>query len=264
MFLSSKRNIEAVNFASEDLQKFFCHDVQRSDYYCSVWHRTREEAAQLDSHFGGATFSDNVAAFTESFLMWLEERKAEALLPWIMREHVTLDKKSTPFEFLNLTKDWLEEFGVAEASTKPYLSHLQGPEKIKRFAQFVARESISEEKWNLLFQRKGKHLDLQGFVSWLIVYPEEKTLYVVYDEEKINSSTQDKKLAAQRFQKVFLHELGHARLNFDYVLGAEGQAPLPAHEVESWLYASAIRGLILGTRARVCRLLDKAIDDEWR
>lgn len=264
MFIPSKRYRETVEFANEDLRKFFCHDVQRSDYYCSIWHRTREEAAQLDPHFRSEAFSDNVATFTESFLTWLEKRKVQVLLPWIKQEYVTIERKSAAFEYMMLTKNWLEEFGPAGSIIIPQQRVSQSPVKTKRFAQFVARESISGEKWNLLFHAKGKNDDLQGFVSWLIVNQKDKTLNVVYDEEKVNSSTQDMNLAADRMQRVILHELGHARTHLNYLLEKKSPASLSVHEAEAWLYATIVRGLILGMKARICRLLDIPIDDEWR
>ena len=263
MFTSNKRNNETVRLAAKDLRMFFRYDVERSDNYRTIWHRTREEIVQFDPTFESIAFTDDVAAFTEELLLWSEDRKLKAQLPWIIKKEITIDKSTWSFEYLLLIKNWLEEFGPIKTVFDPTTDIKQRSGKTIRFAQFVAKETISNQKWDLLFHRKGKEEDLKGFASWLVVNPQDHTLVVLYDEDLVRSSSPDTNIAADRLQKVFLHELGHVRMHFGLYLKEKETVSPSTHEVESWLYALTVMGLIRGMKSRICHLLDMSLVEEW-
>lgn len=272
MFIPNKRYQQTVKFANDDLRKFFCHNFQSMVLYRETWLRARDEVIGFHpSSEREIACCHDAASFTESFLTWLEEAKTTVRLPWLKNEHISLDKNSASFAYLSLVKDWLEDFSTGARHIKEYPDELWVPStKIFLFAQFVARECISGGGWTLLFQPKQRDQDLRGFVSWLIANPADKTLIVIYDGETIKSSSQDKSLVAQRLQNVFLHELGHARMNLGFILEAQAstlsssyEVELSSHEAESWLYAHTVMGLILGMSSRINRLLGTSSDYEW-
>ena len=112
-----------------------------------------------------------------------------------------------------------------------------------------------------------------GFASWLVVGNDEDQsptgeLHIISNIAKIEStSKKDINTQAMRFEKTYLHELGHARTNIEHYF----TAPLldgvvysqPDHETRAWIYSYAIRAFISSARARISRLLRKG-DDEWK
>jgi hypothetical protein len=95
-------------------------------------------------------------------------------------------------------------------------------------------------------------------------------LHLVYDQNTIDAANPDGLVREHAYEKIFLHELGHAACEHaHHMLDVATTSPnqpahvLPRHELEAFVYAFAVRGMVLGMRSRLNRLL-KQSDDTWR
>ena len=135
------------------------------------------------------------------------------------------------------------------------------------FARFVCQRIGCQVQ---IYEMESEWFAPHGLVSWLLVRCNNPTqLHIVYDRAKIDESTVDPVAREQRYEKIFLHELGHARLHNDFLRERAQGGPddhihvLPVHEVEAFVYAFTVRGLMLGMLSRVNRLLGSE-DLTWK
>ena len=271
--------IQAINTdAHNDLWDFFL-DLFDLPVFRGEIESAHKEAAKHDKAFGdaiGAVFED----FTEPFLYWLEEREKDAKPPWEVREGDNLRQPMLPSDskcrkFLLSLLDRLER--LVEPSDEDGL----------KIAKFGYRPSVLLEKFgqSTALNRLGCILSYNdcrlewekytGFASWLIVFKDSENndsglkgdIHIVSNIDRIRGSSSETDNQARRFEKVYLHELGHATTNLQYYFDASPVDGVvtsrPEHETRAWIYACAIQAYVSSARARISRLLRKG-DNEWK
>ena len=155
----------------------------------------------------------------------------------------------------------------APASDDPRRAIPRAPAIRMAFARYLADRGGYRIQWS---EAPTPWFGETGFVSWLLVRRANPLqLYIVYAREKIDGSVSDDLLALeQRYEKIFLHELGHVRLHAEVLRDSRlttRSAPevFPVHEVEASLYASMVRGMAIGMSSCLDRLLGQA-DEAWK
>ena len=85
--------------------------------------------------------------------------------------------------------------------------------------------------------------------------------------EKIQQKLSHRAEFVSRFERVVLHELGHARIHIDWYLsqlanGIDMAESYPTHELEAWIYSLAIRTYVVSVKSWITRILSDQ-DDQW-
>lgn len=262
-----------IKDAHSDLGDFLQDHLNVPDFIGDL-KKARDEAKKHDDTFIAATAED-LQDFIEPFLEWLEERRESEppKLPWETDDtyEPSLPHESKCRKFLINILDRLQRLIEPSGdSLKIQNFGNQVSKSLEDFGRFTASKLNCILSYNDYELQWGK---FPGFASWLVVgYDEDQSptgdLYIISNINKIESlSKKNINTQARRFEKTYLHELGHARTNIQYYF----TAPLvngvvysrPEHETRAWLYSYAIRAFISSPRARISRLLRKG-DNEWK
>jgi hypothetical protein len=207
--------------------------------------------------------------FVEPFLDWLELRRSRRLAPWIDSGGQLQISGDSPclwfLEFFHHTLgDMVQPGHEGKRMNGPHISG-----RLRDLGTLVAKRRLELKRWTLTFYPKPPNESLRGYASWLIVYREGKELHIMYDADLIAESDPPTDTVVERLEKIFLHELGHARCDLGFYLRELERAHVsqlipadPVHETHAWLYTHAVRAFISSARARVCRLIHDR-DDEW-
>jgi hypothetical protein len=220
------------------------------------WLDALSDAKKIDKNFQ-AYNETSLMEFVEPFLIWLEERNTR------------VSKGSAFHHFLELFCHILEDL-IEPGHHQKGINGSHITQRLRDFGCLVANKKLKTKNWTLCFYPKPPNENLYGFASWLIVYPKDRELHIMYGKDLIFESNLKTGKAVERLEKIFLHELGHARLDLEFYLAelAKPQATqfirsTPVHETHAWLYAHIIRAFISSTRSRLCRILQDC-DNEWK
>ena len=254
----------------------FLWDVLDVPTFRSELKAARDEAVKHDAVFGRVCGTDP-CDFVQPFLYWLEHRHEGPSLPWEVKDFngvglPLLPSKSKCRVFLVSLLDRLERLTEPsdEAGLKIQKFGHRPSFLLEKLGQFVAANRLScTLSYNDCPLPWNEHV---GFASWLIVFDHSDgaligDLHILSNIDKIAASSVETDNQARRFEKAYLHELGHARTNLQHYLNASPVDGIvnsrPEHETHAWIYSSAIQAFISGARARICRLLRKG-DNEWK
>jgi hypothetical protein len=162
---------------------------------------------------------------------------------------------------------------------------------LDNFFNYLAEEKFDTVPWVVNFQpiRKRRRGCLHDTISFLYLSspPSEGrkgVLHILYAPDKIFEKTRDKQGRIACLEKIFLHEIGHARVNLTdwykpkldskneknrkWHLGNPSEfgpyaVSSPAeHEFMAWAYGFSARSCIKSFRSWITRLF-KEIDEEW-
>jgi len=258
-------------YAHSDLCAFFSEHF----YPENIWKEAEHEAQKIDATFPQ---SNNAHNFISEILPWLEERKRSTvpISPWEVTQGNLVITNTAILMFLNDLKSiWLTRLLMPG----PYVDIHQprfypdGGRTFKYFCKFVGEERITPGvRWRVILRKKSKER-LKNFVSWLVVSPSVGTLkkpnclIIVIDMEKIQQKLSHRAEFVSRFERVVLHELGHARIHIDWYLkqlanGIDMAESHPTHELEAWIYSLAIRTYVVSVKSWITRILSDQ-DDQW-
>jgi hypothetical protein len=251
MFLNEGDRRRFVETATEDLWGFLQNSEGGGDF--TTWEGAYAQARALHHKF---PHCERASEFIVALFAFLDANPIAAVseVPQVSEMRV----------FLKELHRWLENF----ASADEMLPEFYGTSHIMDFGHFVAQTLERKLHWTNASTgvktengRSLKGFPKGSFVSWTIVM-DRSNIHIIYDKERMLSAPAGPRppfLVQQIFERVLLHEIGHARLQlgfFDFCL--PGQASKPVHETEAWLYALVIRTLVIATRARVDRYLGLA------
>lgn len=268
MYIPAKDIKSILQDARKDL-RVFLHDWLNDGVFLNEWLAAQKEAKKCDPNLPKKVIeADNFGQFFEPFLDWLERRRKKPEAPWKSNDiNEPYLQNTTFYRFLSTVLDTLqflvepsdpEGRKIDECQDRP--SHL-----LEAFGR------MTTERFGYVLSFNDKILpwdEYSGFVSWLLVCVEEKELHIITNNDIINRQVDDTATVARRLEKVYLHELGHAKTRLDYY----EKAPVdkrgmvrsqPNHETRAWLYAYAVMAHISSIRSRITRLLHKG-DSEWR
>jgi len=270
MFIPLKKIQEIVEFAYSDVWDFLNEILNDPTYFRhwpkAHWLNAQSYVKQLDGKSPAASVSD-VCHFIEPFLEWIEQRRVKNFDPWIIQTNQRkLSSDSSCFYFLEFLYHILGS--LIEPGHRDKLIYGRNiSDNLKRLGELVAFNNLENKDWKISFVPKTNEIELYGFASWLIVYEDDRWLHIVYDREQIEESTSGSNAVAKRLEKIFLHEIGHARTNLPHYLGwtSEGNVirAAPIHETLAWHYSYTIRSCISSARSRISRLLGE-YDNEWK
>jgi len=286
MFIPVDQITSIIKDAHDDLLAFLV-DFYKEGSLKQEWSNAETEMAEIEKT-PNMPRSAGFGEFIDRFLPWLEDRRGDPLRPpWMIVEkpgkrrekEVCLPMTSECLRFLKSLADNLdsllepsEEYGI-----KLRLCGGRPSSLLQSFAMFTARQQNCILSYNDIRFDWDKH---PGFASWLIVYAngeeeepvQEKDavqgeLHVVSNEKRIARSSKEVDIQTRRFERAFLHELGHARTKLERYLerhAVNGVVySLPEDETHAWVYVCGLEACIAGARARMNRLLRRG-DGEWR
>ncbi len=313
--IDSRTFARAAEKAEEDLRSFYL-ECTNPDPSVSQWldFRLRDpnwenvcdmiknkvlEEQKKDNTYPSFPDCEDALHFFEELLAWLDKTKAELKWPWRSGTYIREIKKDASYIFI-----LLDSFKVAfldgHCTPRPQKDDSNKKNNdviviqdelliniwmLLEFLEFVGKHEVDKDSWvvRLVSTADGPPV-VAHFLSWLIVDHISKTLYILYNDEKISQGAKDEYERITRLETAFLHELGHAVNHLDwykekltsnnpqdmyYRMGyakkyyAEWIGVPAWHEFEAWAYAFAIRGCVKSTRSWIKRLLEE-IDDEWR
>ena len=241
--------------ARDDITVFFNRDfLITPDDRSSLLNNLRS----IDEHTFTYIYNEMGALeFSWNILIWLEYTRNQLIYPWVVNNgKIGLSKKEVNIHsFLEHLEGWINRLVLPG-------KHTDGSQP--------SPLSLGYE-WKIVFYSADKdEKDFLGeFVSWLVTIKNQKTLHIIYDKERIFDSSSDNGLCISRLRKVFLHELGHARIELlwylkqiEAAIGTTWVRSLPIHEYEAWNYALTIRSLLVCIRSRLTRIRTDG-DLEW-
>jgi hypothetical protein len=252
---------------------------------------------KYDSKFPNWT---NGLKFLDDLLSWLDARKARnrekgkdtPVWPWKRGDNKREIKDPDIRSLLNLFKNTFLDGLCMPRRPSVEQKDLDSviDEKLTdiwllmHFIRYVSIRGIPipTNPWEIHFKkvRRKDHPELvaaSNFLSWLLVDKNNKTLYILYSEDEINSEAHNKHEVNTRLEITFLHELGHAINHMDWYenvqpdyyqmghskYGLSDWIGVPAwHEFGAWAYAFAVRGCVKSTRSWIKRLVEE-MDNEW-
>jgi len=233
------------------------------------WLVALEEARRIDPKYP-STKARTCVDFIGPFLTWLEKRNVSGLAPWVRENNKLRIPEESPCRwfldlFCYILEDLIEPGHSDKAKSGRNITY-----RLRVFGNLIAKRKLKNRNWILSFFKKPPNENLYGFASWLMVYPKTKEIYIMYDKDQISEPDLKGEEVVERLEKIFLHELGHARSDLRFYLGeiAKPQAPqfirsTPVHETHAWLYSHVVRAFISSARARICRLIQD-YDNEWK
>ena len=283
MFISIEEIKSIVERAHNDLRVFLGDWLDRG-HFRNEWLAAEKELLEHPNAPGAAGFVE----FVEPFLDQLEARQADPVQsPWVTdrQKGIYLPRSSKCHFFLKSLLDNLESLiePSEEQGIKIRQCARQPSTSLQSFARFTA------ERQGCILSYNDIDFDWQrypGFASWLIVYRDEEgeeeeeeadaregdeiqqgELHVVSNVGVITRSSKEMDTLTRRFEKAFLHELGHARTGLLYYFDAPATqgtvCSRPQDEARAWLYTYALETCISSARARISRLV-RGGDGEWR
>jgi len=280
MFLTDGVPSEQIlQHAKEDLRQYMRETFSPP----GGWEKAQDAVQNIDADFEDCV---DVVAFMDSLLSWLERRRGGASKPpdrpWKTDDkgRIEIDDSAIAYFLKQLDLFWLRKIiwpGPYESDDLSYYSP-HGSEELRDFIKFIAREKVdATSTWNVIWTPTDDEMDLRDFVSWLIVSPAIQEgginyLHIIYDTKKIstvehlkNCKDKDLKLEkaeeTQRFEKILLHEIGHARTELywyksQYNMGLLQAEALPSFEYKAWTYCMAVRSTVIASRSWIRRLRD--------
>ncbi|MDY0357549.1 MAG: hypothetical protein RBR19_16835 [Sedimentisphaerales bacterium] len=279
MLFSLPQGTQIANVAYHDLLTFL------DDYYGKGHLKSEWQLAEGEMHLiqgrpnavGASSFVDFIGPFVD----WLEKRRRDPLdKPWEPdpRREPSLPRKSKCRVFLDSLHDTLESLiEPSQEGGMKIRSCAEEPSKmLQDYGRFVADQQgciLSYNDIPLEWER------FPGFASWLIVFsnddggtdeaqePVIDELHILSNTDRIKSSSAEVHTITRRFEKAFLHEIGHARMCLDSYkkLFAQNGCVIsePIEETFAWVYMYALKLNISSARARISRLLGRG-DPEWK
>lgn len=308
-------------FAEEDIDDFFSECIWPDLSKYIDWQDAREKIQESN----GITFQEheNAGDFTKELVSWLGQtrRNSPQNLPWGINgeEDVVLQCGYTRVFLSNFKCKILDKLCVP-VSTHEKASILErfqemihnvemsilnkhlgdtSPE-LKRYCKFIAKNKLDFDgngnpvEWDLRINEiPDRHAQrkLKKMISFLFVSlgdnkkGKKRTLHILYNKKAISQTDACDGGKNARKEKIFLHELGHARLNLKdwyieriinsnltedtWLLSAFNDGTLwgvispSEHEFMAWSYAFSFRAYIKGIRSWLTRLYSD-IDDEWQ
>jgi len=268
MFISPEDIQHTFQDAHVDLRVFLNAWLNEGQFRLE-WLGAQSEAVECEGYIPEAvTNANDFGEFIEPFLVWLEQTAEQPTTPWETdaRGEPYLPTSSNCRVFLGSLLYNLQNMiePSDQDGTKIACCDNQPSHVLQNFARFTSERQNCTLSFNDISWSWG---NFPGFVSWLVVFPNENELHIVSNEAIIEASSRETVTLARRFEKVFLHELGHARTNFEHYLTAPAPNGVvyarPEHETRAWLYAYALLAYISSARSRISRLL-RIGDSEWR
>lgn len=245
MFLDTSARSLIVERATNDVLDSLQSREGSGEFH---WTEADAEVRQISTRF---PVCNTLKDFVHDFFRWLDAN------PTIATEAKPYNREIR--RFLLELYHWLECF----ASANEELPEFFGTSHIFDFGHFVASKLNRKLHWSNTKSGKAlKGYPKDEFVSWMIVM-DNTNIHIIYDENRIQLDSNNQKrpnfLVQQIFERVLLHELGHACLQLsDYGANMPGWKCQPKHETEAWLYATFIRALAISTRARIERYLGQS------
>lgn len=141
---------------------------------------------------------------------------------------------------------------------------------IKKFAESLVNR-VQQTNYARTFIRfiepPTDHPLAPGFVSWLYARAtpapaRDLYLHVFYNKSVLDTKASIDLATVSRYERVYLHEIAHARLHVPFPLPTQFVA-LPAEEAEAWLYVALFRGHVIGLKSRISRILGDG-DGGWQ
>jgi len=239
-----------VEEARKDLSEFI-DSVPRNERLVTYFHLAKDEAKRWYKRLAEIT---RLSKFLRRHLDWLEGK-------------YPVDYRTTNYKyqrrFLLILEGWLRRFTMSKESTLPRI--VRAP-KIQEFGRFIAKHKLNKSySFHCMSKQEGGY-DLRGFPTFLFLAPGLSHASIAYDKEKIEAKT-NPHACERRYELCFLHEIGHMRLHYDWILDTQEKKKekqvcvMPQHETHAWLYAYAVMGCLAGLRSRIIRLVNR-IDEE--